>query len=97
GVWGATDILVPGATTNNNYFPRYSPDGRYIAYVHATSGSQGATSAELRLIRADGGTSIVLATANRRVGSIDDANLSNTMPAWAPSIDSSTGGDGDLA
>lgn len=85
GVFGAPEILVPGAPTDNNYFPKWSPDGRFIAYVNATTGSRTAASAKLRLIRADGGAPIPLRTANRRVGPVDDVPaLANTMPSWGP-------------
>jgi hypothetical protein len=84
GVWGAVEILVPAAG-DNNYFPRWSPDGRFLAYVRATGSSRGAASAELRLIPAGGGTPIPLRLANGRVGDADDvADLANTMPAWWP-------------
>lgn len=85
GVFGTPEILVPGGPMNNNYFPRWSPDGKYIAYVNATTTSRGAASAELRLIRADGGQPVTLARASHRVGGIDDIpNLANTMPCWGP-------------
>ncbi len=88
GVWGPTEILVTGSATNNNYFPKYSPDGRYLIYVHADGPSQGAPSAELRIINANGGVHIPLAVASHRVGIVDAIpNLANTMPTWAPSID----------
>ena len=86
GVFGAPEILVPGSATNNNYFPKWSPDGRFIAYVNATTGSRTATSADLHVIRADGGTPIELRLANHRVGGVDDVpGLANTMPSWGPS------------
>ena len=92
GVWGVPEVLVPGATTSNNYFPKYSPDGRFIVYVNAPGPSQGAPRAELRMIRADGSIPIPLRVANRRVGTSDDVpDLANTMPSWSPSM------DGDLA
>ncbi len=85
GVFGAPEILVPGSATNNNYFPKWSPDGRFIAYVNATAGSRTASSADLRLVHADGGTPIMLRLANHRVGDVDDVPaLANTMPTWGP-------------
>ena len=87
GAWGPLEILVPrGAAADNNYFPRYSPDGRWLAYVSAAGKSKDQPTAELRLIPADGGTPRVLTRANRRVGPDDgQVGLANTMPTWAPS------------
>jgi hypothetical protein len=62
---------------DNNYFPRYSPDGSAIAYVHATGTSHGAVTAELRLVAAGGGTPASLSRASL-------AMAADTMPAWAP-------------
>jgi hypothetical protein len=86
GEWSDPQILVQSTGDNdNNYFPKWSPDGRYLAYVHADSASRGAKNAELRMIAAAGGTPIVLARANTRVGRTDDVPaLANTMPSWAP-------------
>jgi hypothetical protein len=84
--WGMPQILVtstgPG---DNNYFPKYSPQGTYLAYVHAGEASHGAPSAELRLLPANGGMPIALAIASRRVGGSDSvAGVADTMPSWAP-------------
>jgi hypothetical protein len=85
--WGPLEILVPAAGgDDNNYFPRYSPDGQWIVYVNATGKSKDQPTAELRLIPAAGGTPRTLARANRRVGPLDgQTGLANTMPTWAPS------------
>jgi Tol biopolymer transport system component len=86
GAWGTAQILVSGSVTSNNYFPKFSPQGgAYLAYVRATTTSQGATSAELMLVPSDGGTARRLRIASHRVGPQDDVpDLSNTMPSWAP-------------
>ncbi|HLL21996.1 MAG TPA: hypothetical protein VK427_07690 [Kofleriaceae bacterium] len=88
GSWGALEYLVGGTATSNNYFPKYSPDSRFIAYVHADTASEGAPRAELRLIEADGGGPIRLDAASRSIGFdevLDEA--ANTMPSWAPDLD----------
>ncbi len=84
--WGMPETLVASAGSgDNNYFPKYSPDGKYIAFVHAVEASHGAPSAELRLVLAGGGTPVSLVTASRRVGQVDDvAGVADTMPSWAP-------------
>lgn len=82
---GPAQVLVPAAGMENNYFPKWSPDGRSLAYVHAIGTSHGAASAELRLVGASGGTPTVLRLASHRVASVDDVpNVADTMPAWAP-------------
>lgn len=87
--WGTPEELV-GSTGDGdtNFYPRYSPDGAWIAYVHAGEPSRNALSAELRLVPAGGGAPIVLTRANRHVGPSDDVEgVGNTMPSWAPRID----------
>jgi hypothetical protein len=86
GTWGAPQMLVTGSNTNNNYFPRWSPDGSVLAFVHATTTSRGAVSAELMLIPKSGGSPAPLAMANTHVGHADLVDLANTMPAWAPNV-----------
>ncbi|MGE5183474.1 MAG: TolB family protein [Acidobacteriota bacterium] len=73
--WGPTEVIVAATGSDNDYFPRYSPDGKYLAYVHATTAAHGAPDASLRLVPATGGTPIVLANA---------AGAADTMPSWAP-------------
>jgi hypothetical protein len=88
GTWGPVELLVTqGGGDDNNFFPSYSPDGAWIAYVNATGKSKDQETSELRLIRADGsGAPIRLTRANQRVGPLDDVGgIGNTMPTWAPS------------
>lgn len=85
GVFGSPEIVVAGSATNNNYFPKWSPDGRWLAYVRATTQSQGAASAELMVVEAVGGSPRRLRLASHRVGTLDDVpDLASTMPSWAP-------------
>jgi len=75
--WGMAQTLVASAGPgDNNYFPKYSPDGAYLAYVHAAENSHGAASADLRLVRSIGGATTALATAS--------SVTADTMPSWAP-------------
>ena len=77
GTFGPPNILVASSGMDNAYFPRWSPDGRYLAYVHATTSSHAAMTAELRLVAATGGAPTVLATAS-------GVGLADTMPTWSP-------------
>ncbi|HUJ57564.1 MAG TPA: hypothetical protein VLX92_03715 [Kofleriaceae bacterium] len=82
--FGAPQIVVAATGNENDYFPRWSPDGRYLAYVHATSSSHAAMTAELRLVAATGGAPTILAAASHRVAMGPGANLFDTMPTWSP-------------
>jgi hypothetical protein len=85
GAWGPMQFIVSGSATANNYFPKYSPDGKWLAFVRATAASQGAASAELMLVPAVGGSARRLRIASHRVGTLDDVpDLASSMPAWAP-------------
>jgi hypothetical protein len=85
GTFGPPEILVAATGSDNFYFPKYSPDGRFIAYVHATESAHGAPSAELQMIGETGGIPIQLYEASHRSGMQPDlAGISDTMPTWAP-------------
>lgn len=86
GAWGAPQTIVPrGAGTDNNFFPVWSPDSKWIAYVNAQGKSKDAASATLRLVPAAGGTPITLARLNGRVNNQDGVTaVGNSMPTWAP-------------
>jgi hypothetical protein len=90
--FGPLEVLVDSTgDADNNFFPRWSPDGRHLAYVHATSTSRDAKNAELRLLPAAGGTPVPLRLASSRVGQIDDVpDLGSTMPAWTRGADGTT-------
>lgn len=80
GLLGPPEVLVEATgAEDNNFFPRWSPDGRVIAYVHADGASRGAVTAEIRLVAADGGAPVVAARLN------GVADSGNHFPAWAPS------------
>jgi hypothetical protein len=87
GVWGEPSIVVESSSANdNNFFPVWSPDSKYIAYVHADGKSQDAVSAELRLLRVADGTVVPITRVNQRVSNVDGVlGIGNSMPTWAPS------------
>ncbi len=87
GAWGALQTIVPSTgTSDNNYFPVFSPDSKWIAYVNAQSASKDALTAKLRLVAATGGTPIELPRLNGRVNNADGVtNVGDSMPTWAPS------------
>jgi TolB protein len=87
GVWGEAQTLVVNAGGGeNNFFPVFSPDSRYVAYVRATEKSSDALSAELRLVRVSDATVYGLPRLNQRVGALDGvSSVGNSMPSFAPS------------
>jgi hypothetical protein len=87
GTWGSPEILVRSSgEEDNNFFPVWSPDSQWLAYVHAGEKSKDAVSATLRLISASGGTPILMPRLNERVNNLDGVtDIGNSMPTWAPS------------
>jgi hypothetical protein len=64
----------------------WSPDSKYLAYVHAEAKSKDAVSAELRLFDVARGDVISMVRLNQRVNNEDDViGIGNSMPTWAPS------------
>ncbi len=82
--FGAPQILVPATGSDNFYFPKYSPDGTMLAFVHANGSSKGAASAELLLVAAAGGVVSPLANASHLVASSTATTTATQMPSWAP-------------
>jgi len=87
GAWGTPDIIVPSTgASDNNFFPAWSPDSKWLVYVNAAAKSKDAVSASLRLISVTERQSIVLTRLNQRVNNADGVQLlGNSMPTWAPS------------
>ena len=84
GRWGPPQVLIASTgDADNNCFPRWSPDGAAIAYVHA-AGPIGDPSSELRIVAASGGNPTVLQRASHRVALADVPGIASSMPAWAP-------------
>ena len=87
GNWGQPMILVQNqGGDDNDFFPMWSPDSRYIAFVNAKGKSNNATSATLRLVRLADGKVQELVRLNERVNDQDGVTgIGNSMPTWAPS------------
>ena len=87
GDWGEVTVLVPPEHEfDNNFFPAWSPDSAWIAYVNAQGKSKDAVTATIRMISADGASSRELTRLNERVNADDEVGgIGNAMPRWAPS------------
>lgn len=89
GTWTNLKTIVPSTgNADSKYYPSFSPDSKWIAYVSAAGGnSDNNDAAKLFIVAADGGTPVELAQVNRIVNNADlgaTAPLADTMPTWAP-------------
>ena len=95
GKWGAPMALVPnGGGDDNNFFPVWSPDGKYIAFVNATGNSNNATSAVLKLVVvADGSVKAARTTerTSQRSRRRPRASATRCPPGLRPAIRASFG------
>jgi hypothetical protein len=88
--FGAPEILLASnASDDTLFFPSYSPDSKYIAFVRAKGKSKDNVTSQLLMVAADGsGETVTLTRLNTRVRDLDGVvNLGNSMPTWAPSTD----------
>lgn len=88
GALGAPEILRASTDGTNDslFFPSYSPDSRWIAFVRATGKSKDNVTSTLFLLPADGGEPVALTRLNQRVRHEDGiVDIGNSMPTWAPS------------
>lgn len=88
GSFGEPQILVASTGDDDTiYFPSYSPDSRWIAFVRGEGDSKDNETSRLYLIAADGsGEPIEMTILNERVRDEDGISLvGNSMPTWAPS------------
>lgn len=86
GTWGTPTILVSQTAGENNFYPSWSPDGKWLVYASAPGGgSKDQVLATLKIVAATGGTPKVLVRLNERVNNEDGiTHIGNTMPTWAP-------------
>jgi hypothetical protein len=84
--WGTEKALVTSAG-ENNYYPSYSPDGKWVLFARSQCMTGDPTSdcdtyddpsARAIVVPAAGGTAIDLATANAT------GDLDNSWPKWSP-------------
>ena len=86
--FGEPEVLVASkgeAGGDNNYFPVWSPDSRYLAFVNTTGKSQDSAPARLKLFDMTERRIVELPRLNQRVNELDGVmKLGNSMPTWAP-------------
>ncbi len=88
GSFGPVEVLLSSDGPDDTiFFPSYSPDSRWIAFVRATGQSKDNATSVLYLLAADGsGAPIAITRLDERVADQDGVTgIGNTMPTWAPS------------
>jgi len=75
---GTPKVLVLGAEKENNYYPTFSPDGKWVLFNRSSAGSYSEDTAQLWLVNASGGTPMQLTRANQ------GKKLRNSWPRWFP-------------
>lgn len=90
GTWGNLKSIVQSTgNSDSKYYPSFSSDSKWIAYVLAAGGnSDNNDAAKLFIVPADGTSApIELAQVNRIVNNAAlgmRAQLADTTPTWAP-------------
>lgn len=81
---GAATLLKGASGGGFNYYPSYSPDGRWLAFTHHDGGgtTYAAPEAEIFIVPANGGAPIRLA-ANDAADGTPLKNVSNSWPSWS--------------
>jgi hypothetical protein len=84
GAWGKTATTIVPFTTQNNYYPAYSPDGKWVIFNRSPSNANSfdAKDAQVWVVPAAGGTAVRLATASTG---------GDSWPKWAPAVQSYKG------
>jgi len=86
GAFGAPQVLVPGSVGVNNYYPSWSPDGKWLMFNRSSEDAYDDGTAELWVVKGDGSVGPT---------KIDSANvgtgLTNSWPRWTPFVESLSG------
>ena len=85
--WSATSLTLVASAGENNYYPTFSPDAKWVAFNRASGSSYDAPDAALWIVRADGkGKAQELKLANKT------SNMCNSWPKFSPFLQKYKGG-----
>ncbi len=85
--WSAGNITLVASAGENNYYPTFSPDGKWVAFNRASGSSYDAPDAALWIVRADGkGKPQQLKLAD------GGTNKCNSWPKFSPFLQKYKGG-----
>jgi hypothetical protein len=82
---GTPTVLVQGTAKENNYYPAFSPDGRWIVFNRSSGDSYSDDDATLYVVSAAGGSPVELARTNSGAG------LRNSWARWSPFVQTYNG------
>ena len=89
GVFGNPQTIVASSGGNNNYYPSFSPDGKWVLFNRSNTTSYNDVSAETYVVSVDGMVGpIPLGNANSTT-----QNVTNSWPRWAPFVVHDASGD----
>lgn len=85
GAWSKASSTLVAFTTQNNFYPAYSPDGKWVMFNRSPSNanSYDAKDAQVWVVNEAGGTPVRLATASTG---------GDSWPKWTPAIQAYRGG-----
>ena len=82
GTFTNPKVLVASTGTDNNYYPSFSPDGKWILFNHASGGSAyNNQDAQVYVVATDGSVGPIALTKANGTGP-----LTNSWPRWAPFV-----------
>ncbi len=77
---GKPKVIVKGDINQNNYYPSFSPDGKWIVFNRVKLRSYSNNEAQMWVVKTTGGPPIELKKANQ------GTNLRNSWARWSPFI-----------
>ena len=101
GTWGNEQVLLPAASGENNYYPSFSPDGKWIAFTKASTSTKSSWSLANSACTGQDGSGLSYdnpsatvwivpaagGTATQLTAANGAAMKTNSWPKWGPKAD----------